>query len=808
MTVGKRIGLGFGAILLVLAALGVAALFGVTGIVGNASEVIGGNKLRGNLAQREVDHLNWANKVSALLTDDKITKLDVQLDPHKCAFGQWYYGEGRREAEAMLPALKTFLQEIEAPHQHLHESAAHIDQTFQQPHPGLALTLSNMITAQVKWVATVNQNLAREAAGLYSYQSQVRGIIDEAFSVVRGLDEASGLGDPAARQRLAKAAIAPIRFGPDQSDYVFIMDTAHALLVHPKAELVGKNMKESKDPNGKALFQEMVSVALAKGEGFVSYYWPKVGSDRPVPKITYVKLYKPWGWIIGTGIFLDEKNQALLKRAEEFAAGKPFSLGVQVDPTQCSLARFLSSPEAEELRGTFPAFKAAMDALDEPHRALHASAVHIEQAVNKLDMASALSIYEKETLPALESVNKNIATAIDAESALTKGFNEASHIYATETRPNLMAVQSLLSKMAETVKDNIMTDEVMLASARGTERNVVVLGLIAIVLGIILAFFISRGLIRVLARVADGIGGNAEQVVEASGQVSSASQQLAEGASEQAASLEETSASLEEMSSMTRQNADNAAQANSLMDETRRVVGRAEGSMKEMTRSMTEISASGSEIGKIIKTIDEIAFQTNLLALNAAVEAARAGEAGAGFAVVADEVRNLAQRAAEAAKNTASLIEETINKIDQGGHLVKEAGNAFSEVATNSDKVAELISEIAAASNEQAQGIDQINQAISQLDQVTQQNASTSEESASASAEMNSQAENMVDLVGDLLNLVGRTRAVQTRTLKPARRIQAPAGRSAPPAKIKAGGKRREVKADDVIPMDEDFSDF
>jgi methyl-accepting chemotaxis protein len=336
-------------------------------------------------------------------------------------------------------------------------------------------------------------------------------------------------------------------------------------------------------------------------------------------------------------------------------------------------------------------------------------------------------------------------------------------------------------------------------------------------LGVLLAWLIARSIIGPINRVIEGLTSGSAQVSQASDQVSRASQRLAEGSSEQAAAVEETSSSLEEMSSMTKQNADNASQANSLMDEAKTVIGRAASSMKEMTSAMDEIGESGQEIGKIIKTIDEIAFQTNLLALNAAVEAARAGEAGAGFAVVADEVRNLAQRAAEAARNTASLIEGTISQIDRGNQLVKTTDEAFVEVTHSAGKVAELVSEIAAASSEQAQGIDQVNQAMSQMDSVTQQNAANAEETASASEELNSQAITMREIVADLISVVGgrfegvehhgpRGKAieygpgVQTRS-------ERKTNRSAP-KRAALPEKASEAKAEDVIPLDEDFRDF
>ncbi|MCP4118857.1 MAG: chemotaxis protein [Desulfobacteraceae bacterium] len=392
-------------------------------------------------------------------------------------------------------------------------------------------------------------------------------------------------------------------------------------------------------------------------------------------------------------------------------------------------------------------------------------------------------------------------------------------------------------RFAGLMEKQTLADNAMVAAARGangvcaearadqkakmdsqisTAETIMLLGsLIAIILGALMAIFITRGITKPLNRVIEGMGEGASQVAAASSQVSSASQSLAEGSSQQAASIEETSSSLEEMSSMTKQNAENAGQADKLMTEANQVVKRANSSMEHLTLSMEEISKASNETSKIIKTIDEIAFQTNLLALNAAVEAARAGEAGAGFAVVAEEVRNLAMRSAEAAKDTAELIESTVKKVQDGSDLVNQTNTAFTEVAESSSKVGELIGEISEASREQSTGIEQVNTAVSEMDRVTQQNAANAEESASASEEMNAQAESMREFVIELATLVGGTGTGSPRQAPMTKPVPKtiPRVSAAPKVKIKAkslGAPRQgEVRPDQVIPFDEDeFTDF
>jgi len=362
------------------------------------------------------------------------------------------------------------------------------------------------------------------------------------------------------------------------------------------------------------------------------------------------------------------------------------------------------------------------------------------------------------------------------------------------------------------------------AEINSMKKIILMVVIFSLVSTVLLVFLFARRTTRPIMHAADMLNEASDQVSSASSQVSSTSQSLAEGASEQAASIEETSSSLEEMAAMTRQNAEHATQADTLMKEANRVIAKSNESMEELTGAMEDISKTSEETQKIIRTIDEIAFQTNLLALNAAVEAARAGEAGAGFAVVADEVRNLAMRAADAAKNTTALIEGSVKKIKEGSELVGVTNKAFGQVAESALKVGQLVAEINAASNEQAQGVDQINKAVAEMDKVTQSNASNAEESAAASEEMNAQAEQMKAVVRDLIAVVGGSGNENGNGYKARRSQQGAQSSSAgaissfnPASKVKRapvqGGKKMiahgtVVKPEQVLPLDEEFSDF
>ncbi|MFA5904375.1 MAG: CZB domain-containing protein, partial [Desulfobacula sp.] len=166
LTIGTRISASFLIILCLLLAVSATGIFGFRQIVKNASQVIEGNKLDGILAQKEVDHLVWVNQVNALLTDEKVTTLNVQTDDHQCGFGQWLFGEGRKEAEIMVPELKTLLMAIEKPHYLLHESAKAIGDRYQPVDIRLGEFLTQKKIDHLLWTHKIKDALLNRSENL------------------------------------------------------------------------------------------------------------------------------------------------------------------------------------------------------------------------------------------------------------------------------------------------------------------------------------------------------------------------------------------------------------------------------------------------------------------------------------------------------------------------------------------------------------------------------------------------------------------------------------------------------------------
>ncbi len=255
---------------------------------------------------------------------------------------------------------------------------------------------------------------------------------------------------------------------------------------------------------------------------------------------------------------------------------------------------------------------------------------------------------------------------------------------------------------------------------------------------------VRSSLVRIINNLKDTllqINQSTLQVAAGSEQVSSGAQIQAQGATEQAASIELLSSAISDISEQVEHNVKNAQAVN---EQTKTVQMDAEDSrrqMQDMLAAMAEIRHSSQSIGRIIKTIEDIAFQTNILALNAGIEAARAGNMGSGFAVVANEVRNLANKSSEASKSTADLIKKSLEKVEQGDRIADRTAEALMDVVNGVEDITKSIHSITEASVRQELSVRQITQEISRISGVIQSSSATAEEIAAASEELSYQAQ-------------------------------------------------------------------
>lgn len=147
----KKLLIAFGFVILFLVIVAIWAISGIGNIVDDAEEVIEGNKLRTEINQRYIDHLLWANELNKLLTDANIHEIDIEHSHQLCGFGRWYYGEGRKEAEKLIPDLKTYLDAIETPHLKLHATAQQVIDNYEIVDPQLSSDLREIKSLHLIW---------------------------------------------------------------------------------------------------------------------------------------------------------------------------------------------------------------------------------------------------------------------------------------------------------------------------------------------------------------------------------------------------------------------------------------------------------------------------------------------------------------------------------------------------------------------------------------------------------------------------------------------------------------------------------
>jgi methyl-accepting chemotaxis protein len=620
-------------------------------------------------------------------------------------------------------------------------------------------------------------------------------------------------------KRAALDAVRGMRY--DGREYLWVNDLEPRMVMHPiKPELDGKSLVDYADPTGNKLFVGFVeTVRREGGAGFYEYRWPKPGSSEPVRKVSYVKQYEPWGWIVGSGVYIDDVEATIAAEAKRL-----FGATLLIAAFLCAAAvvvtrpvkRTVSALSAEarrleaavqdgrlaeradrkvvgdEFRDIVDGLNAMMDAFVRPIRLT-------AEYVNRISRGDIPPPITEEYRGDFNEVKDSLNRCIDAVRTLVADadmLHQAALDGKLSTRADAGKLSGEFSRIVRGVNETLDAVVAPIREAAQVLERLAQRDLRARVAGDYRGDHArikdslnatANALHQAMVQVAEA----AEQVSGAAGQIASASQQVADGASRQASAMEETSSSLESMTSMTKNSAGSAQQATALAQAARNAAQDGTAAMAHMTGSMKKIKASAEATSQIMKDINEIAFQTNLLALNAAVEAARAGEAGRGFAVVAEEVRALAMRSKQAAAKTEDLIHQAVTQANEGEVTSKQVSAKLAEIVDTVGKTSDIVAEIAAGAHEQATGIEQVTKAAADIGNVTQENAASSEEASSAAAELSSHSDELAAMVG--------TFQLVRETASPARSAPAPRARAATPAR--AAPKRAPVRLAKAPPV-------
>ena len=592
-------------------------------------------------------------------------------------------------------------------------------------------------------------------------------------------------------QTQAKEALRQMRY--QESGYLFIDSFDYVNIMHsekPKKE--GTDRSKEVDGNGKLYLKEMIDNAKANGSAYESYLWTSTTNEM-FDKVTYAQAFKPFGWVIASGVLLTDVQAIFFKSA--------LTSGL----IAAAIILAMMALGAVIVRGiTKPLGRLGANMADLAEGKYDIDIKGHERTDEIGTMVKAVEVFRGNGLKVAHMTEQEIATALRTQaerkhmmSELQQGFGKvvdaatagdfSMRVPTSFPDPELNVLSESVNHLVDTVDRGISATAEVLGALAQTDLTRRVEGIFE---GKFAQLKDDTNLVAdKLGEVVSGLRSTSRSLKTATGEILEGANDLSERTTRQAATIEETSATMEELAGQVLDNATRAQEASSnaaLVTQTAEEGGEV---MLKANQAMDEITTSSGKISNIVGLIDDIAFQTNLLALNASVEAARAGDAGKGFAVVAVEVRRLAQSAAGAASDIKALIQQSGSEVAGGSRLVKDAATKLEAMLAGARKNNDLLTGIAEASRTQAASINEISTAVRQMDEMTQHNAALVEEINASIEQTESQAREL-DRIVDVFTLDDRPAAVTSRKPAPAA-APAPAtgGIKALQAKVKSAAQ-------------------